>query len=291
MEAEEIHQEILKRAKKRVNFLSRIPKENCKKSITLLPYIFYKSLGKNGKKISKELIIQCGLANLYGWIAYTIYDDFLDGEGKREKLSMANVCLREVAHIYNSILPKTDFADVFNETMDGIDKANYWEIINCYDKNKLPEYKDYSQLAEKSLGHALGPVAILYSLGFNQNSPEIKNTLIFFKNYLIARQLNDDAHDWEDDFKKGFINPIMVKVFEKTSNKKQFKKNFWEKILVDISNIILNKVNVAKEKVKNIKIIEKPEILLSILESPELSAKKSISEHNETVKFINEYKN
>jgi hypothetical protein len=52
--ADKIHQRIWQMAQKRTNFLSKIPMENYKKSITLLPYIFYKSLGKNGKKISKK---------------------------------------------------------------------------------------------------------------------------------------------------------------------------------------------------------------------------------------------
>ncbi|MDD3003090.1 MAG: hypothetical protein PHS06_04470, partial [Candidatus Shapirobacteria bacterium] len=247
--ADEIHQEILQIANNRTKFLSKIPERNCKKSITLLPYIFYKSLGKNGEKVSKKLIVQCGLANLYGWIAYTIYDDFLDGDGDKKTLSMANVCLRELALIYNSILPKTDFADVFNKTMDEIDVANYWEVVNCYDDRKLPNYGDYFQLAKKSLGHALGSVAILYSLGFNKNSPEVKNVWSFFKHYLISRQLNDDAHDWEDDLKKGFINPAAVEIFKKTTDKKNFKEIFWKEVLIEISNIILKNINKAKKNI------------------------------------------
>jgi hypothetical protein len=287
--ADEIHQEILRIAQKRVKFLSQIPGENCKKSITLLPYIFYKSLGKNGKKVSKKLIIQSGLANLYGWIAYTIYDDFLDGDGDKKTLSMANVCLRELALIYNNILPKTDFADFFNNTMDEIDAANCWEVINCYNEKQIPDYSGYSQLAKKSLGHALGPVAILYSLGFDKNSPEVKNIWIFFKHYLIARQLNDDAHDWEDDLKKGFINPVAVEIFKKTTSKNNFKEIFWKKVLIEVSNIILENINRARKNINKIKLIEKPELILSILENPKQSAKKAIEEQTETMKFIGEY--
>jgi hypothetical protein len=199
------------------------------------------------------------------------------------------VCLRELALIYNSILPKTDFTDVFNKTMDEIDAANYWEIVNCYDDKKLPNYNDYSQLAKKSLGHALGPIAILYSLGFNKDSPEVKNVWIFFKHYLIARQLNDDAHDWEDDLKKGFINPVVVEIFKRTANKKKFKEIFWKEVLIEVSNIILKNINKARKNIIKIKLIEKPELILSILENPDQSAKKAIKEQTETMKFISEY--
>ena len=287
--ADEIHQEILQMAYNRTKFLSKIPEKNCKKSVTLLPYIFCKSLGKNGKKISKKLIIQCGLANLYGWIAYTIYDDFLDGEGDKKILSMANVCLRELALIYNSILPKTNFADVFNKTMDEMDGANYWEIINCYNDKKLPNYGDYSQLAKKSLGHALGPIAILYSLGFDKNSPEVKNIWNFFKHYLVARQLNDDAHDWEDDLKKGFINPVTVEIFKKTANKNDFKEIFWKEVLTEVSNIILENINKSRKNISKIKLIEKPNLILSVLTNPEQSVKQAIKEQTEHNKVYSEY--
>lgn len=286
---EEIHNEILKNVKKRIKNVGEIPKKNIKTGVTLLPYYFWKSLGKNGKKVGKAFLIKCGEANLLGWIAYTIYDNFLDGEGDKKMLSMANVCLRELAKIYNSIMPSTDFDGVFNKTMDEIDEANYWEIMNCYNDKKLPDYGDLSQLAKKSLGHALGPVAILYSLGFDKNSSEVKNVWKFFKHYLIARQLNDDAHDWETDLKMGFINPVSAEILKKTNLKKNLKEIFWKETLIEISNIILINITKARQNINKIKLIEKPELILSILDEPEKAAKMAIEEQSETLKFISEY--
>ena len=286
---DQIHQEILQIAQQKTKFIAQIPSKNLKKEITLLPYYFYKSLGNTGKKVSKNLLIQSGLANLYGWVAYTIYDDFLDGDGQKNLLSLANICLRELTCIYHHILPKTNFAEVFNQTMDNIDKANQWEITNCYNFKKLPDYKKYSQLAQKSLGHALGPIAILYSFGLDKNSLEVKNVWNFFKNYLIARQLNDDAHDWEDDLKKGFINPVSVEILKKANNKKNFQKIFWEEILPQISNIILENIAKAKKNITKTNLITKPEIIFSLLKNVEYSAQKAIHEQTETRKFIREY--
>jgi len=287
--SDQIHQKIVQVAQEKTKFISPIPSKNLKKEITLLPYYFCRSLGNTGKNVAQDLLIQLGLANLYGWIAYTIYDDFLDGDGPKNLLSLANVCLRELTCIYHHILPKTNLAQVFNRTMNNIDKANQWEITNCYNSKKLPNYKKYSQLAQKSLGHALGPIAILYSLGFDQNSPEVKNTWNFFKNYLIARQLNDDAHDWEDDLKKGFINPVSVEILKKTNNKQIFQKIFWEKVLPQISNIILENIAKSKKNITKINVITKPKIIFSLLKNIEYSAQKAIHEQTETQKFIREY--
>src|SRR5690606_4892465 len=37
----------------------------------------------------------------------------------------------------------------------------------------------------------------------------------FFKHYIIARQLNDDAHDWEEDMEKGHINSVGALIVKK----------------------------------------------------------------------------
>jgi hypothetical protein len=287
--ADQIHQKILQIANQQTNFLMPISPSICKKSVTLLPYLFYQSLGKNSKKISEDFLIQCGLANLYGWVAYTIYDDFIDGEGKTDLISLANFCLRQLTRIYNNILPQTDFVDLFNQTMNETDQANFWEIKNCYDPKKLPDFGDYSQLAQKSLGHALGPIAVLYALGFDKNSSVVKNTWAFFKHYLIARQLNDDTHDWEDDLKKGFINPVTVQIFKKSSHQKDFKEIFCRQVLTEMSNIILINITQAKKAVSNLKLIQHPELILNLLKTPEQSAKKAIHEQTESLKFIDKY--
>lgn len=288
---EGIHIEILKNVKKRIKIVGEIPKKNCRRSITLLPYIFCKSLGKNGKNISRDFLVKCGEATLLGWIAYTVYDDFWDGEGNKKMLPVANVCLRELSYVYNGILPNTGFDEVFNKVMDEMEMANLWEIDNCYDSKKLAEYGDYSQLAKKSLGYALGPVAILYKLGFNKNSREIKDIFSFFKYYLIARQLNDDAHDWEEDLKRNFINPVGREIFRKTKLKGKFREVFWNETVVNISNIILMNTVKARKKIRGIKLIEKPELILSVLESPEKSAEKTIDEQKQALKFIDGYGN
>lgn len=175
-EENEIYQKIIKISKQRFDALGDDLKEQSlsaleatlrsdrNKQIVLLPYFFKIALGKNAKNISDDLLIQLGLANLYGWIAYTIYDDFLDEEGKPEFLSVANVFLRELTIIFNSVLPcECGFSKFFKQTMDALDAANIWEVKHCRidaaDKQlkipkTLPDYGDYAKLAERSFGYA-----------------------------------------------------------------------------------------------------------------------------------------
>ncbi len=283
------------------------------KQIVLMPLFFKISLGKNGKTVSKNLLVQLGLANLYGWIAYTIYDDFLDDEGKPKLLSVANLTLRELTTIFNTVLPKkTGFQAFFHKIMDMIDAANTWEVMNCRlqiqnstvsaDRQEfktqgfpIPNYGNLSRLADRSLGHALGPLAILFSLGFTSKSSEIKNLMKFFKHFLIARQLNDDAHDWEKDLKMGHVNAVGSQILKKAKHKKlkteidQLQKIFWYETVVDICQTVLKHTRLAQKALKEISIITNSSLLKKLLVSIEDSAQKALKERKETLKFLGIY--
>ena len=328
-EGQRIYEEIIKKAKQRFSVLdSDLKKQTLKslektikrdkdKQIVLMPYFFKITL--NRKDVSDDLLIELGLANLYGWISYTIYDDFLDDEGDSRLLSVANLCLRELTTIFNSILPKdTGFVSFFRQIMDGLDSANTWEVSSCRfppkrtvlsdlkgQSLKLPDYKSYSKLAERSLGHALGPAAILFSLGYNTSSSELKNLMKFFKHYLIARQLNDDAHDWERDLKMGQINAVGVEILKrvkspqhqsvqgrrqsKVKSNELFQQVFWYDVVVGVCQTVLKHVQLARKCLKKISVIKNPSLLEKLLQSPEKSAHKALLEREETIRFLKEY--
>jgi hypothetical protein len=158
----------------------------------------------------------------------------------------------------------------------------------------IPDYGDYSQLANKSLGHALGPVAILFALGCGENSAEVKGAMRFFKNYIIARQLNDDAHDWEDDLKRGQINAVGALLLNdaKGSGKKgdELKELFWQKTVVGACRDIAKHAGRAMQSLSKITLIKKPQIFADMLASIEQSAGKALKERKETIKFLKTYK-
>jgi len=147
-----------------------------------------------------------------------------------------------------------------------------------------------SSWQKKSFGHALGPIAILYRLGFAQDSMEFKNVFNFFKYFLIAKQLNDDAHDWKIDLERGFINPVGKEVLMKSKNKKEYQDVFWNEVIVKIAEVILDNVQKAKKCLPNVLLIEEPELMLAILKKPESSAREVLEEHQKAVEFMGEYK-
>lgn len=318
-EAEIIYREIVSNIKKRISSLqtelnsktleclgTTLQKEN-KKQVALFPYYFKLALGNRAVKLTNQFIVELGTANLYGWIAYTIYDDFLDDEGDPKKLSVANLALRELTTIFTGILPRTDFAQVFKRIMDQLENANTWEVTHCRAKILdsmiklenfiIPDYGDLSKLAERSLGHALTPIAILYSLGFDKKSIEAVSSFQFFKHYLIARQLNDDAHDWEKDLKMGHINAvgsILLKKYRIKTNIKmsilipKLQEIFWYEAIVEVSNLVLEHTRIARRHLKQCSVIHQS-LADKLLEKYEKSAKLALREQKNATKFLASY--
>lgn len=266
--------------KQALTVLSGTLKSDKDKQIILFPYYFATSLDKT---VHTDLLIQLGKANLYGWMAYRIYDDFFDAEGIPAQLSVANVCLRELTTIYNGILPIE-----FGGIMDMLDNANTWEIVNTRGEN-IPDYGDYSQLANKSIGHALGPLAILKKIGYGADSKEVTLFLTFFRHYIIARQLNDDAHDWEEDLARGQINAAAAMVLTKTKDTAKLREVFWQEVIQEVCQIILENIRGARSALNKCGYIKNKSLLSSLLMPIEQSAQNAIDEQKEALAFMREY--
>jgi hypothetical protein len=295
--------------------LHKTLKSDPKRQITLLPYYFTFMLGKNGKKISEELLIKLGIINLLGWVAYTIYDNFLDEEGNPVQLSVANFLLREITTIAENLnLTKKGFSSIFQSIMNGIDSANIWETRYCRIKIiegtiqikslVLPKWNNYEKLAERSYGHALGPLAILIDLGFSEESQEMKYLREFFKHYLIARQLNDDAHDWEEDLNKGQLNPVVCLLIVKYQRQHRIKNTiklsylslqlngiFWNDMFPDVCKIILFHIKKAKISLNKIQVIQNIELFEKILDDLKLTTENAFKDQQNTIEFLEEFSN
>ena len=322
-EAEILYMQVLNKIKKEISSLDNNLRLQCETQlirirhmdkdnyIILLPYYFALALDNNEVKNSSKMIFNLCLANLYGWIAYTVYDDFLDEEGDPTNLSAASFCLRRLTSLYES-LPDSDkkFRKTFHSIMNDLDNANTWEVSRCrikyvnekinIKKVSLPRFNSKRKLAQKSLGHALGPLAILSALGYDNNSLEFKNTLKYFTHYLIARQLNDDAHDWEEDLKKGHIT-YPVSLLLHRAKKMNFSSKslhlflpvlrelYWQEIIPVICKQILRHIQYARKALKNNFIIRNPDNFEGLIISIEKSAEEALNEQKKVVAFLKRY--
>ncbi len=288
--------------------LAQITQFHKANQITLTPFLFNQSLKKPIK--SKKFLTQLSLANTYGWIAYTIYDDFLDNEGQLHLLSSANYYLRHLTNTFTSILPSTSqFVPFFHQIMDQIDNANTWEIHHSrFEPQKLmkqtqlnralitlPNFNQHHQLAHKSIGHSLGPIAILFKLGYLPHSKPVNQTLKFFTHYLIARQLNDDAHDWLVDLKKGQLNAVSTLLLkslppkQKTISLTKLNQLFWENTITQSAHLILKHTLKAEKILNQSHHLKDKTLLLSILNKESQSAQKALSQHKKTIQLLQSY--
>lgn len=191
---------------------------NRDKQMSLMSHYMRVALGKKGEIFSDADIAQLGLANICYWSAFVIYDDFWDEDEAAQPrlLPVANLFARHYIDYFSHVLPAdTGYRAFFHEIMDGLDAANEWEMRTCRLKRdgsrivvpqELSDYGDFSIKFAPASGHVLGPVALLVRLGYPVRSLEVEQLIAYFRHYLIAMQLNDDAHDWKEDLERGHIS-------------------------------------------------------------------------------------
>lgn len=292
--------------------ITRIIKRDALKHIVLLSYYFSLHLGKTAKKVPQELLENLGKANLLGWIAYTIYDDFLDGGGNPNYISIANIALRELTFLFLNILPENKkFISYFKQVMNEIDTANAWELKYCRielrDKQfslseiSLTNFAGYKSVYQKSFGHALGPIAVLYSLGYDDKSMEVKQLISFFKNYIIVRQLNDDAHDWEEDLQKGHITPVVAILLKKYKKKNPnvvinsekdieiLRGFFWHEVIEDICALVFKHIDEARSCLYGSTLFTEKKFFESLLNPLEKGMRDALEERKKTLSFLHSF--
>ncbi len=176
-----------------------MPKDN----VFYWPLWFSQLLNRSEQIKIKKILPKLQRAQIYLWRALNIYDDILDGEGRPDKLPIANRNLRNFFEIhYNLRLPISHY-NLMRQLFNSLDRANIRELKGLATKNiiksKLPI------LTDKSLVLGLGAFALLAKLGYKKTDKKISSALNLFKYLLAARQLADDSLDWQEDLKRGVI--------------------------------------------------------------------------------------
>lgn len=278
--------------------------------IITLPYKFNQSLAGPLKPVDGAFLETLGLANLYGWLAYTIYDDFLDGEGRAELLSVANVASRASLDGFSDALPSANepFQSLVKTTFNTIDSANAWELAHCrldFQDNKLlvdkrlPDYGNLSKLAERSLGHTLSPLAVLVASSVKIESRDFQQTQKALRHYLIARQLNDDAHDWETDLKNGHVTYVVGEILAAIAPKPgtyavdsllpKAKRQFWHDTLPDICRQMQHQVNLSRKALAEVKALKPINVITKLLDGIEDSVRETSSTQSQASNFLKYY--
>lgn len=241
------------------------------------------------------------LASLNGWMAYTIYDDFLDDEGKPQELGAANVALRQTLYHFEQALPnQPSFSQLVSHTLILVDEANTWEVTHARAKLSdglhhvtLPNFEAYAQLAHKSYGHMLVACAVAIYAGHTVHSTAMEHLQKFFHHFLIAKQLNDDAHDWREDLEHGHLSAVVTMLLAHESSPykldtTQLASDFWQHTISQVSALILEHTAEARRHLSHAG-ASHPRAFEVLLLPLERAAKQAIKQRNEASDFINAF--
>ncbi len=258
-----------------------------------------------GEHLKQELLEHLNLASLDGWIAYSIYDDFLDNEGQPDELAIANHALRQTTHHYHAALPKhTGFQNLVSQTLDTIDAANHWEARRARGRidqeqlhYELPSYGRYAQLADKSLGHMLSACGTLLAAGYTLDSSQLRQLQRFFRHFLIARQLNDDAHDWETDLRHGHLSAVVSLLLSDYSprgpidilgEQSALRQHFWQVTIEKVGALITAHIDTARRALTQSG-MRNDTVFVGWLKALQTASEQAVTGSQETKKFIHAY--
>lgn len=288
---------------------------NPDRQMPLMPFYLKQALGKKGNRVTDPMVAKMGLANIFFWTAFIVYDDFWDCDEAADPrlLPVANLFARDYTSYFVTLLPPdTGFPDFFRELMDRLDAANAWETSSCraavggtsfHIPENIPDYGDYSQKFWPAAGHILGPVAMLLFSGYGLESAETKNLVSYFRNYLIAMQINDDMHDWVEDMRRGHLSTAVAmllkdwleehpggKKIDLEADLKELQRLFWFKTMARMCGIAVEFSQKSKHALRAMTILENTAPLSRFADNNENAAKKALAERKKSLDFLDVFK-
>lgn len=272
-----------------------------------LPHVVAQAV--KGWTVPPEVIEDLSAMSLWGWATYTIQDDCMDTGTNLDMLPASNFCMRKLTQCLDQITATSaEFRQDVQDILDIQDNANAWELRYCrvplkqpgvVEVLKLPNYENHQQLANKSLGHTISALGVLYSAGFTKKSDAVIAIRTFMNHYLIARQLNDDAHDWEDDLRSGHVNSVATRILQKyiltkpsvsaridlNTQAEILQKILWEQEIVPITELILVNIEAARTALRQTSDLSY-EVLDQFLLPIEKAANTSLEERRRVLDLI-----
>jgi hypothetical protein len=284
-------------------YVRRMIEKDKDKQIILMPYWFVPQSGMELQ--NRELLNQLSAASLFGWVAYTIYDHIVDGEsGNFSSLFLANTFLRELTAIYNQIFVKhPEGRALFSSVMNEMESACVWESDKCHMHiqegivtipDTLPNFAGYEQLAQKSLGHVLAPATALLFLDKNADVPTVISAL---RHFLIARQLHDDAHDWQEDLLSAkytsattlLLSGYIGRRIEVGSLTTEIQVDYWQRVIPELAGLIIEHADQASFELAKCNLPYYDYIVQTLINPLREGAQMAQSTSADTIAFLASY--
>lgn len=261
-----------------------------------------------GWEVADATLMSLNAGALNGWMAYTLYDDILDGDANADQLPIAGVALRRsYEHFAHALPDQRTWLEQVTETFDLIDGANYWEQQHAradtrggvFELRRLPDYGDYSQLAHRSLGHRLAGTGVALVHYGSLEHPQVRALQTFFKHFLIARQLNDDAHDWEEDLQSGRLTAVVTMLlgavyepphhFVIDDELDGLRQYFWQHTIGDVVALTRHHLQAAQTALATLRSDMNTTSFASWIDALELAGNAALHGRQEALQFMQAY--
>jgi len=289
------HKRILKLASHFPKHLQNNVKELVSKSLeseagkqcVSAPILVAEAFGDMPKKNLEEICF----AQACGWIAYEIFDDCVD-EKKTDDLGIALILYAEMHAVFSKIF--ADDASFFGDFLCRCSQMNislFEEAHHIGMQDSTTSHQTPHWILHKSSGYSVGPLAMMHTLGYSFDSDTTQKVVSYFENVILALQLSDDAHDWEDDIENFRRNSVveMLPMISKLSRGKRHQY-FWERGIDRVLEKIqlfcdeARKAYVSLSGVKEIHVFEGP------IKKIEKMALKTQESKKVAIDFLQEYK-
>jgi hypothetical protein len=290
------------------SLLSRLKPQERDDSI-LLPVRLYESILKSlRKEMSEKMLVTVAHAGWRGWAGYTLMDDIVDGDRGNGIVDMpaAQYLIRASLEGYLLVADslsshnRKKLKELIETIFADMDEAMGWELKYCrlITQKDVPQYGDYRMLAKRSMGHAIGAITVLVvSGGISVDSKEVKSMMRFFSHYIIARQLNDDAHDWVADLRAGRINSVAVLLLDMipkghkraSLDINKLQKLFWKSGMSRVADLIGYHALQARRAMKPLKSMMDMAFFEAMIVQVEDGAKNALRERESILEFSSSF--
>lgn len=287
--------------------LEKIQKTDEHGEISRITLIFFNSLKKecaSALSLSPKTLENYSLANIYTWLAYSLIDNILDNDMDSLMLPFVSMAQRKIVDKYTSAGVEIALIETLFEE---VDSANIKELtlrkkieVNVGKNHVVIHTDDFNDteklLAEKSIAHALGPIHI-GSLMSTQCQATVRAAMLL---YCSSRQLNDDLHDWMEDFANGqptFVITSLLKQlsinegsYEYVHLLKHMKDIYWENVLEHCCTKIQKDIQEAINLLESTILEKNSDFTTSFLEPIANSAREALQKHEFEKSFLKNFR-
>lgn len=266
----------------------------------LLPFYYLHSLKESyQERITQDELVLITAAHSIGLISFTLQDSLCDRESLAHQIPYVSSGILAMSALLHSALYKQSTLEDIQSILHSMNQALLRETHDLQHR-----YLTREELYLKSFGVVCGIITIVLIIGERFTYTEISHIKEFFKNYLNARQMLDDLHDWYDDLLNTIHTPVTQLLMEDfsqenltgstfpinfTTEKMHLHDTFWTVTFPKLMGPTYEFITAAESVIEKFELVSNRALFINLLEPIKHAlsqAKTSATQHTE---FIQAY--